>query len=65
MLLCVLAALVLPVFAAEPDVPAAQSEALDWTGSSRRENSGRGIELDEGLDLEEGSGVFWTPAAAR
>ena len=32
MLLCVLAALVLPVFAAEPDVPAAQSEALDLDG---------------------------------
>ena len=55
MLLCVLAALVLPVFAAEPDVPAAQSEALDLDGlQSAGEQWAPGIELNEGLDLEEG-----------
>lgn len=55
MLLCVLAALVLPVFAAEPDVPAAQSEALDLDGlQSAGEQWAPGVELDEGLDLEDG-----------
>lgn len=55
MLLCMLAVLVGTARAAETDIPAAQSEALDLDGiQAAGEEWVPGIDLEDGLDLEAG-----------
>ena len=55
MLLCVMAVLAGTACAAESDIPAAQSEALDLDGiQAAGEEWVPGVDLEEGMDLEDG-----------